>query len=164
MSDLERACNEAATGGSDLVILMQAIRVLLQRGQERIRAFSSEGGAASDRQAIQSLASDVTRDYELALSLGRVAHEVTARLKLAIESAGATLRERVQDVRDDVSEIWRECERTIENLDAVVFSVKFMELHATEGIEALRSAAQSQDLEQEAVAAFDDLLRRLRRV
>ena len=163
MSELERACNEAATGGSDLVILMQAIRVLLQRGQERIRVFSSEGRAA-DREAIHSLASDVTRDYELALGLGRVAHEVTARLKLAIESAGATLRERVQDVRDDVSEIWRECERTIENLDAVVFSVKFMELHATEGIEALRGAAQSQDLEQEAVAAFDDLLRRLRRV
>ena len=163
MSDLERACNEAATGGSDLVILMQAIRVLLQRGQERIRVFSSEGRAA-DRQAIQGLAGDVTRDYELALGLGRVAHEVTARLKLAIESAGATLRERVQDVHDDVSNIWRECERTIENLDAVVFSVKFMELHATEGIEALRDAAQFQDLEQEALSAFDDLLRRLRRV
>ena len=163
MSDLERACNEAATGGSDLVILMQAIRVLLQRGQERIRIFSSEGRAA-DPQAIQGLASDVTRDYELALGLGRVAHDVTARLKLAIESAGATLRDRVHDIHDDVSTLWRECERTIENLDAVVFSVKFMELHATEGIEALRDAAQVQDLEQEAVAAFDNLLRRLRRV
>jgi len=163
MSELERACNEAATGGSDLVILMQAIRVLLQRGQERIQLVSSQGRAV-DRQAIQSLASDVTRDYELALGLGRVAHEVTARLKLAIESAGATLRDRMHDVHDDVSNVWRECERTIENLDAVVFSVKFMELHATEGIEALRNAALFQDLEQEAISAFDDLLRRLRRV
>ena len=163
MSDLERACNEAATGGSDLVILMQAIRVLLQRGQERIHVFSSQGRAV-DRQSIQSLAGDVTRDYELALGLGRVAHEVTARLKLAIESAGATLRDRVQDVHDDVSDVWRECERTIENLDAVVFSVKFMELHATEGIEALRNAALSQDLEQEAISTLDALLHRLRRV
>ena len=163
MSDLERACNEAATGGSDLVILMQAIRVLLQHGQERIQVFSSRGRPA-DQQAIQSLASDVTRDYELALGLGRVAHEVTARLKLAIESAGASLRDRMQDVHDDVSNVWRECERTIENLDAVVFSVKFMELHATEGIEALRNAAQFQNLEQAAISAFDDLLRRRRRV
>src|ERR1044072_6761856 len=99
MSELERACNEAATGGSDLVILMQAIRVLLQRGQERIHLYSSQGHAG-DPQAIQSLANDVTHDYELALGLGRVTHEVTARLKLAIESAGATLRDRMHGVHE----------------------------------------------------------------
>jgi|KBSSwiStaDraftv2_1062776.scaffolds.fasta_scaffold103685_2 hypothetical protein len=161
MSELERACNEAATGGSDLVILMQAIRVLLQRGQERIHLYSSQGHAG-DPQAIQSLANDVTHDYELALGLGRVTHEVTARLKLAIESAGATLRDRMHGVHEDLSHVWRECERTIEHLDAVGFSIKFMELHAAAGIETLRNAAQFQDLEQEAAVAFDDLLRRLR--
>lgn len=161
MTELERAYEEASTTGRDVVALMQAIRVLLGRGQARIRAFMLRGDDR-DAQALRELARGVCEDYEVSLALGKVTKEMVQRLALAIQSAGVGLGAAPAAGSDEVARLWAECDRTIDSLASVDASVRVMEMHAAQSLSALLEASNAREAAPDALAVFDRLLERLR--
>jgi len=161
MTELERAYEEASTTGRDVVTLMQAIQILLARGQARIRCFLLRGDDR-DARSLRELAHGVCEDYEVSLALGNVTKEMTQRLALVIQTAGIGLGRTHPAGGDDIAQLWAECDRTIESLASVDASVRVMEAHAAQSLSALLEASNAREAAPDALEVFEKLLNRLR--